>query len=345
MKKSFTLLLLALAIGSTQLMTAGCSCGFSCSGGGNGGGSSDSGFLTLEFSSVLPEGHKNVSITVDAITFRRSGAEDVIIDEFTISALDESNADTFKVNLLSYSDTQQLVVIEDQKLEPASYTEVWVDIIDDGENSSFVIDSTDNQRPIDLPDTDTEDKGRLVFSNLQVGTGAQTFTLSFGLAQALEFDSEDLLFRMTENGVRLEDASAGAALTGQVDNALFNEGTGCIDKAEPESGNRVYLYRGDDVTRDFADIFRTGETENETGNAVAPFAVASLDNSGDTWNYAFGSLPASSYTLVFSCLAATDDPVEFDGLDIPLPDNQTYQIDITAIEDQQCNLSSSADSC
>jgi hypothetical protein len=79
------------------LPLGGCGCGFSCNDDGGGGNPSR---LTLGFSDSLPEDLKQVVIKVDAIIFRRLGAEDRVIDTFNIEAQGLIEASTFQVNLL-----------------------------------------------------------------------------------------------------------------------------------------------------------------------------------------------------------------------------------------------------
>ena len=57
------------------------------------------------------------------------------------------------------------------------------------------------------------------------------------------------------------------------------------------------------------------------------------------WQYSFGFIPADSYTIAFSCNTAADDAVEYDGLDIPLPTNQKYEITLSEGQSGTCNLS------
>ena len=80
-------------------------------------------------------------------------------------------------------------------------------------------------------------------------------------------------------------------------------------------------------------------------DAIAPFAVASLglNDFTDTWEYSFGFIPSGDYTMAFACDTETDDSIEYNGLTIPLPDNQIYEITLNEGDKFQCNISESID--
>ena len=56
------------------------------------------------------------------------------------------------------------------------------------------------------------------------------------------------------------------------------------------------------------------------------------------WQYALGFIAAGNYTLAFSCDAAGDDPVNYDGIVIPLPVEQVYEIELSEGESAACDL-------
>ncbi len=98
---------------SSTVFLGGCSCGFDC----NNEDSQGTTVLSLGFSDALPEDLKQVVLEVDSIAFRRTGADDVVVDSFTIPALGLVSADTFQVDLLLYRGRNQLEVITDLELQ------------------------------------------------------------------------------------------------------------------------------------------------------------------------------------------------------------------------------------
>ncbi len=328
--------MLCAAVGAIFLLQlpAGCSCGFDCSSNNNNNGGNSSVSLTLGFSDSLPEELTEVVIKVDSMTFRRSGANDVVINSFTISEQGLTNASDFQVDLLDYPGASQLIVLQNFRLDPALYTEVFIDVIVVSNSDSYVTLADGTQQALDVAN------GRLVLKDLQLDAGTQAFTVEFELAQSLEFDQETG-YTMTTNGIRLVDNESAASLSGTVDSTLLEGASACVAKTNPAVGNRVYLYSGSGVEGSrMGDVFNSDSMETPPAGTLAPFAVAAVEDSDDSgvYRYAFGFLPPGSYTLGFSCNTELDDSVAWDDLDIPLPDNQIYQIELSEAEDAQCNL-------
>lgn len=338
MKFALKIVLPALLLLPLLLPLGGCGCGFDCN---NDNGDNPT-LLTLGFSDSLPEDLKQVVIEVDSITFRRSGAEDVVVDKFTIPAQNLVDAETFQVDLLKYRGVAQLVAISGLELVPGFYSEVSIAILTGGVNESFVQQDDDNVKAIKVA------SGILGLPGIQLAAGNQSFTVEFGLAQALQYEALTDTYLLTTNGVRIENNLTAARLSGTVDDALFNSVTPCSAKNPPTKGNRVYLYKGTSLlAENLADVFTSGSVTPIPANAIAPFAVASLvvnTNTGN-WDYALGFIPKGSYTIAFACDTAADDAVEYNGLTIPLPTNQKYEITLTEAQKGVCNLSVGASSC
>lgn len=331
MGKTLKLVLPVLLLLLTQLPLGGCGCGFDCNS-NNDDNPTDPALLTLGLSDSLPEDLKEVVIQVDAITFKRSGAEDVVINEFTIGG---AQVGTFKVNLLDYPGTAQLKVIEGLKLETGTY-EVSIKIIADGTSSSSVKDDNDNVREL------TVSGGTLTIPGMKLASGTQVFTVEFSLAQALSQTSSNT-YRLATTGMRIENNLTDATLSGTIDSELFDTGSPCNEKTTPTSGNRVYLYKGIDAAKDLTDVFTSASTTTPPANALAPFAVASLiESTSGEWSYVFGYLPAGDYTMAFSCNTASDDSIQWNDLAIPLPAIQVYQIKLSEARKSICNLTTAA---
>jgi hypothetical protein len=335
MKLAVNMLLPGLLVLPMLLPLGGCGCGFDC----NSEDDDNPSLLTLGFSDSLPEDLKQVVIEVDTITLRRAGVEDVVVDTFTIPTLNLVDVPTFKVDLLKYRGTDQLKVITDLELVPGTYDEVSIAILTGGVNQSYVQDENDNFKAIRVS------SGFQELPGMQLASGKRAFTVEFGLAQALQYVASSDTYLLTSNGVRIENNQTAATLSGTVDSTLFNSVSPCTEKGTPTKGNRVYLYKGGSLlSENLADVFNVDSTTSIPANAIAPFAVASMASSTApvSWTYTFGFIPPGSYTIAFACNTAADDAVEYNGLVIPLPINQKYEITLTQAQKGVCNLEESA---
>jgi hypothetical protein len=188
-------------------------------------------------------------------------------------------------------------------------------------------------------------QGGLSLPGFTLSSGEQDYTVEFGLAQSLQFQSGTDDYLLATDGVRVEDNSTAASLSGRVDSSLFDTVSPCDAKTDPEAGNRIYLYEGTALTDvQLADVFTTASSSTIPANAEAPFAVAILflEETTGSWQYVFGFLPVGAYTLAFSCDAADDDPVNFDDITVPLPDTQRYELDLVEGATDICDLDETA---
>ncbi len=327
-RTGMALVLLAVAQAALQ----GCGCGFDCSGSGS---RNSPAVLTLGFSDEAVEALKQVVIEVDSVTFRRTGAEDVVVDRFTIPALGVTDADTFQVDLLQYQGLNQLRVIQDLELATGDYSGLLLGILGDDVNRSFVQQSDDTVKPIRVSGNSLSLPGPALASK------DQRFTVVFSLAQALDYraDTDDYLLSTT--GMRVMDNALSASISGRVSRDLFDTVAPCDTKTDPEAGNRVYLYRdsGQAATA-LADVFTEASVATPPAAATAPYTVASMaeDTLTGSWQYAAGFLAAGNYLMAFSCAAADDSPVDYDGITIPLPDGQLYRFELVEGEAGVCDL-------
>ncbi|MCB1703519.1 MAG: DUF4382 domain-containing protein [Halioglobus sp.] len=332
MKHPFKLLFSCLLPLVLLLPLGGCSCGFDCNNDDDDDG--NPALLSLGLSDSLPEDLTEVVIKVDAITLRRSGVEDVVIDTFTIDGL--ANVDSFQVDLLEYQGVKQLLVIEDLELAPGTYSGLSITILASSVNESYVQQADNDERKALRVST-----GFQSLPGFQLVSGSQTYTVEFGLGQALEYDDATDTYLMTTNGVRIEDNTTAARLSGTVDSDLFDSVVPCSEKGTPTKGNRVYLYEGTRLlAENLADVFTSQSDTAAPDNAIAPFAVASMviDDFTENWKYSFGFIPAGSYTIAFACDTEADDAVNYNGLTIPLPIDQKYEITLTEGQNGTCNL-------
>ncbi|MEJ2530256.1 MAG: hypothetical protein P8Y92_00530 [Halioglobus sp.] len=206
-------------------------------------------------------------------------------------------------------------------------------------NRSYVQGADDILREITLP-ADT-----LSLPGVVLASGSQRYTVAFSLAQALQYQAPTDDYRLTDTGMRVVDNAVAASLSGRVDSSLFDAVTPCDEKSDPESGSRVYLFQGTGLSASVLADVHTGDSSAAIPDgAVAPFAVAALarDVLTGRWQYALGFLPSGDYTLAFACDSAGDDPVDFDGIAIPLPEDQQYDIRLDEGEQAVCDLAEGA---
>lgn len=330
--KTKLIVLLALPMLALSLSGAsGCSCGFDC----NNDRDNNPAILTLGFSDQDLEQLKQVVIEVDRITLQGSGVEDVVIDRFTIDDLGLVDADSFQMDLLDYRGLNQLTVFEDLELARGRYSRLLISILGNDINLSFVQESDDSLKPIVVAG------GQLSLPGPRLSSGEQIFTVEFGLAQALHYQQSQDNYLLTTEGVRLMDNATAASLSGRVDSALFDSVAPCDTKTDPENGNRIYLYSSGPVPlAELADVFTGSSSASVPAGKRAPYAVASMARDVLTggWQYSLGFIAAGDYTLAFACDAADDNPVNYDGFDIPLPTGQVYQISLDESERGICDL-------
>jgi hypothetical protein len=317
------------------LSISGCPCGFDCSRDDD----VEPGVFSLGISDASLEDLSRVVLEVDRITLRQTGATDIVIDSFTIDALDLNEADSFQIDLLSYRGLNQLLVIEGLGLTRGTYSEILLEVKDDDINYSFV-EAFDGSMTILNISTDG-----ISFPGFEISSGTQQYTIEIGLAQALEYDGDSETYLMTNNAVRVENNATAASLSGRVDSSLFDLEAPCDSKIDPLAGNRVYLYSGTALADNtLSDVYRSDSANTVPDNAQAPYAVAALVQNVLTggWDYAFGFLPAGDYTLAFACNTAEDDPVNYDGFVVPQPSEQRYEINLSEAEQASCDLALAA---
>ncbi|MDH5171088.1 MAG: DUF4382 domain-containing protein [Gammaproteobacteria bacterium] len=331
MYKSLSLLAGLLPVIAGTIFLGACSCGFDC----NNEDSQGTTVLSLGLSDALPEDLKQVVLEIDSITFRRVGAADVVVDSFTIPALNLVSADTFQVDLLQYRGRNRLVVITDLELPSGNYSQVLLKVLGGDVNRSYVQRSDDTLGELNVSG------GVLTLPGANFARSNQDYTVEFSLAQSLRAQSADTLYLLSAQGVRLENNATAASLSGRVDSSLFNSVAPCSDKTEPGRGNRIYLYQGSRQSgKRLGDVFASNSGTTVPGDVLAPFAVASLVQNSLTanWEYVFGFLPAGAYTMAFSCNTAADDSVDYDGLVVPLPTSQVYSVTLAAGAAVVCDL-------
>lgn len=326
--------LLAVSLCLALLLSVnGCGCGFDC------GSDNDDGVqvtrFTLGFSDEPVEDLKAVVIQVTAITLQRANTDNVVIESFTIPELGLVEAESFQIDLLDFRGRNQLAVIADRELDPGSYAGISVAIAGTDVNASYVQQSDDTQVPMSVQN------GALELPGFTLREATEARTVEFNLALSLRERPASNDYRLSEDGVRVEDTDSAASITGRVDSALFDGETECAAKEDPTRGNRVYLFAGSTLDpENLSDVFRSSSASAIPDNAIAPFSVATPIQNALTgnWEYAFGYLAIGDYTLAFSCDSDNDDAEDYDGITVPLPATQRYEINLSRGERATCDL-------
>jgi hypothetical protein len=324
-----------------------------CGGGGGGGGGSASatGKVSFGVTDAPVDDAAAVVITIDKVILRRDGAADVVVDRFTVPSLNVSNAETIQLDLLDYRNGNRLLVVNDLLVPAGSYGQLILQVVDNDVNASYVEElSTGLRKPIKQPSGDLKLGGFTVNQD-----GVYVYTLDFDLRKALTYNpgnngnGQDR-YILKPRGVRLIDQALAAALTGTVDDALFDAGgTACAGKTVPTSGNAVYLYQGHTLApASLVDIYDPdiAQTLTPPSGAVNPYAATQVYQATDgRWYYNFGFLPAGNYTLAFSCAALGDDADYYNGISIPLPADQKVELTLSAGATRTCNLPIAGGAC
>lgn len=326
----------SLLIFANPLFLSGCTCGFDCS--SDDDDPSRSVPFDLALSGALLEGVKEVVIEVEAITLTRS-AEDggnVVIDEFTLDA--NAPVDSFTMNLLDYAGEASLPVIDGFSVSAGDYNSVQLSLSSIS-GDSYVLREDDQQ--FDLLVTNN----RLSLAGVRLTEDDESYTVKFELARALTFESANENYRLSDDGVRVVDNTRDARIIGVVEEALLDAAQSCADKDNPDTFNRVYLYQGRDLdAASLADVFRSNSGPEIPDGALAPYAIDLVtgDSRTGVWAYALAYLPPGDYTLAFTCNSEDDDALDYDGLVIPLPQEQRYELTLSSNEVATCNLAVSA---
>jgi hypothetical protein len=307
------------------------SCGFDC----DRDDGVTTGTLSLGFSDAPLDDASEVVFTVDTITLSGSDVTAVVVDTFTIADQGITDADTFSIDLLSYRGLNQLVVISDLELDIGSYSALVLGILDGDVNNSYVLDD-EGQKVLNA-----SSESSLSLPGLTVAAGSQSYTVEFSLGQSLLYDSSADSYEITTQGVRVEDNAEAATLTGSVDSTLFDLEEPCLSKTDPLAGNRVYLYAGTSLdTTQLADVHTSASSTAVPTAAIAPYETSTLleNKTFGRWEFVFGFIPAGDYTLVFSCEAEDDNPVDYDGFGVPSPSGQVYEISLSAETTSNCDM-------
>lgn len=296
--------------------------------------------VSIRFSDAPVENLSSVTITVDQIIFNREG-EDIIVDTFTSDELGIEDAETFEIDLLEVQGNDNRLVLDSVSLPVGEYQNLRIVVLDEDINLSYVdeIDSS-MRKEIKVP------SDQLKLGAFEVGDrSSQTFVIEFGLRQAMTYNPGPDRYILKPRGVRIVRLENASTISGTVDLAELHTMDGCSDKADSTIDNVAYLYAGHELdVALLSDVFVREFEGAEPGDfdpdvdedRIAPAVATSID--GDTGDYLFSYLKPGDYTLAISCKAGGDDPVIYDEIAIPLPENTLLEVSLEAEEDLDCDF-------
>lgn len=232
------------------------------------------------------------------------------------------SVDYRQIDLLDYQGTNSTLIISDQAVPVGTYKNLILHISTES-NVNFVVDDLGTQ-PLKQP------SNKLQLGSFTVGSeSTQAFTIEFNLRYSLVMRGNignNNGYILKPHGVSILNNGSVASLSGTVDQTLFTAGSGCT----VDTGNYVYLYEGNVSASTLGDLVDETDLDFNTvvpDGVVIPYASAKVADSGA---YAFGYLPLGSYTVAFTCNGDGDDPVQYDGLTIPLPSGQVAEVTLSA---------------
>jgi hypothetical protein len=302
---------------------------------GSGGGNATAP-VSFGVSDAPVEGLAAVVITIDRITLNRPGHDDVVIDRFTSEELGVLEEDTITVDLLDYRGEDNLLIVGPVDLNVADYQNLRLEIIEDDVTKSYVEELGGDTLPIKVP------SGELKLGGFEVeDSGDQTFILEFALRKAMTYNPGPDRYILKPRGVRIVEVARGTTIEGFVDPGLFGGTSPCDVKPDFFDGNVLYVYQGTGLDpADFADDF--DPARYPTASYLEPFASEMVEPDG---SYVIGYLPAGDYTLAFSCDATVDDPELDDGIMIPSPEDEFFEVSTSPGDRWACDFGVPDDGC
>lgn len=276
--------------------------------------------VSIRFSDAPVDELESVMITVDKLTFNRSGT-DIVVDTFTSEELNLIDSETFQLDLLDFQGLESSLVLDSVELPVGDYQNLRVTILNDDET---YVEEADNatHKELKVP------SGELKLGGFSVSaTSSQTFVVEFGLQQAMTYNPGPDRYILKPRGVRIVRLEDAASISGTVDLSTSS----CLPTEDASLSHIAYLYNGHDLATDLlGDVF-VRETDLDSSESriagtdfdddvpdtiIAPAVSTSIDENGD---YLFPYLNSGDYTVAISCNAAADDATLYDGITIPAP--------------------------
>jgi hypothetical protein len=300
-----------VAFALTLAGLAGCS-------GSSGGDSSGNSTLSVSLMDAPVDGVTAVYVRITSMWIKPQGGPAVEL---------QMPADHIDVNLLSLTDTNAAILVDNAAIQPGRYEWLAMDIAAErGVRDSYVLTESGGEEEIEAPPELLVPSGRLrLVSGFDVGPNeAVRLLFDWDMRQGLVYppgQGQYFLkpaFRMidvTEYGV-LEGTIAKDVVGTDLDETANNCATDDPGAANLEKGNVVYVFAEGVVPND----------NDDEDDAVATI-IASRKDTADDFTYRT-LLEPGRYTVVFTCEGANDEPGEPNDISFLSPANATNPVEV-----------------
>lgn len=284
-----------------------CSCsdgGSSDTSGGRGSSSSNPGAFTLSITDAAVDEAQEVWVQFTGATLQPTNGNTI---SYTFDSVKN-------INLLNLQGTQSTELISNEVIPLGRYNwiRLHVNASNDGINDSYIKLNDGSEHELWIPSGSQ--------TGLKINTGFE-FTATNELHLMIDFDLRKSVVLSSGNyklrpTLRMINMNGVGSITGSIDMSLLTAAS-CSD-ADPATGNAVYLFEGENIIPD--------DMDNQNPEPVTSARVE-LNTSSGNYEYIIGFVPATDYTLAFTCQADLDEPNSNDNIAFSLSENVTVTTD------------------
>lgn len=304
-----------------------------CGGGGGGGGIASTGSLSVGVTDSPVTEDVDVCIHFTGITLHHSDGDlihipydpstyvddtDACIDNVAADATPPDDPANNAVNLSSLQGELSIQLMDTEVVKAGHYNWIRLSVV---EALSYVMDS-EGQKNLSCPSCDGEQSGLKLNRGIVVPAGGEAnFIIDVDLTKSLnKHPSGNYRLRPT---LRLVDMAEVGIITGYVEESLI---PGMI--SETDTGCKVYVYAGHDVTPD---------DYHDTDNVLASTKVI-YDPASTSFRYVAAFLPTDTatdptpYTVALTCddedpeIDQNNNPLNLSGDDVIFTDGLTEEM-------------------
>jgi hypothetical protein len=282
-----------------------------CSGGG-GDDSSGRSTLSVSLMDAPVDGVTAVYVRITSMWIKSAGGPAVELP---------MPADYIDVNLLSLTDANAAILVNDAAIQPGRYEWLAMDIAAErGVRDSYVITDTGGEEEIDPPELQVP-SGRLrLVSGFDVEPNeAVRMLFDWDMRQGLVYPPGQRQYFL-KPAFRMIDVTEYGVLQGTISKdvvgtSLDAANTCATDDTDLEKGNVVYVFAETDAPDD----------NDGADDAVATIVASRALTAGD---FTYRTLiDPGKYTVVFTCEGANDEPGVADDITFLSPVNTTNPVE------------------